>query len=198
MSQSVPFGNKYEVKTATRESPCWVCGKFTTTVFTHKDLDFFYVCPGHLTDTQFCKPFIPTPLAPVQAKSAPPPVKKDKISEEKQQSFSQQQSKDGSDNDGKNAEVNDGEQKSSAETKSSQAQKVTDKSLQKDKGKNNKSPTPAPQPVKIKEYILDQKLFYMRESQYRKKMAAKAAKKVYSQLPSVPRNQLPKRQDDFL
>ncbi len=43
-------------------------------------------------------------------------------------------------------------------------------------------------PISQKEYILDQKIFYLRENQYKQKQSSKKAKQVAAQIPSVPGN----------
>ncbi|KAF9934709.1 hypothetical protein FBU30_000567 [Linnemannia zychae] len=60
--------NAYIEKTATTERSCFICMKMTTKVLTAKDGgDFFYICASHLQDPGFAKgegfPLVPTPEA---------------------------------------------------------------------------------------------------------------------------------------
>jgi hypothetical protein len=163
MASAVPFSNLYTKKTATAESSCWVCGKLTQLVLTHNDIDWFFTCVGHLRDASFCKP-VPLPPPPkVPEKDVTPPSPK-KLKSETEEG--------GTD----------------AETKPKQ-----DKKEEKKPKKPVKKPEPvaAPPPLPAdqhKQFILDAKLFYMRQSQYRNKLQAKAARQVSQQLPSVPRS----------
>jgi hypothetical protein len=70
--------------------------------------------------------------------------------------------------------------------------KDSTKELDSEPATSKEVPTPKPSPVPpkpaFKEYILDGKIYYMREAQYRQRLQALAAKKVSSMLPSVPAN----------
>ncbi|KXS17983.1 hypothetical protein M427DRAFT_236610 [Gonapodya prolifera JEL478] len=69
----VSISTEYERRTATAERGCFVCGKITTTVLHGTDnMDWFYVCPGHLEDRNFCKWLNPPPPEPPK-QAAPPP-----------------------------------------------------------------------------------------------------------------------------
>lgn len=49
----MPLANKYSLKTAKELRPCFICGKFCTSVFDAPD-DFFFVCLSHTKDSTFC------------------------------------------------------------------------------------------------------------------------------------------------
>lgn len=54
-----PFPNKYRSRLVAEADlrSCTVCFKFTTTVLLADNKgDFFYICPAHLKDTNFCDP----------------------------------------------------------------------------------------------------------------------------------------------
>ena len=156
------FVNKYTHRTATKESTCWVCGKFTTAVLTSNDQDWFYVCLNHINDISFCKPIAPptataTPPAPVAAtslKSNAASGKKDEKSDAKK--------------DGNETKKDEKSGTSSVTTPAAELKPAT--------------------PTGPKQYILDTKIFFLREDYHRKKKMAQQAKQVTAQLPSVPRN----------
>lgn len=59
--QALPFQNKYTVRKVaeTAAKACDVCYRPSTTVLiTEDNKDFFYICPVHLTDRNFCGPII--------------------------------------------------------------------------------------------------------------------------------------------
>jgi hypothetical protein len=160
---ALPFKNLYTHRTASRESTCFICGKFTSAVFTHNDIDFFYVCLNHIKDPSFCKPAnLPyQPTAPSAKTSGTCQVPPGPVTQGVVIIDGPAPSKDDKGND-----------------------LVTEK---------NKSPQevvqPQPQVVsQAKEYILDSKIFMLREQEYRKKQNAKQLKQVADSIPSVPRN----------
>ncbi|KAF9018383.1 hypothetical protein BGZ52_004297 [Haplosporangium bisporale] len=84
MATVAPLRNAYLEKTATAERSCFICMKMTTRVLTAKDGgDWFYVCPSHLSDPGFAKGegFPPVPTA--EALAAVAAIKKKKADAEK-------------------------------------------------------------------------------------------------------------------
>ncbi|KAI9013159.1 hypothetical protein BC832DRAFT_548913 [Gaertneriomyces semiglobifer] len=66
--------NLYSKRTATKEAPCFICSKFTTTVLSNTTADWFYVCQGHIDDPSFCHiPDRTVPEAPSAVAAQPQP-----------------------------------------------------------------------------------------------------------------------------
>ena len=136
------FRNNYVHKTASKESACWVCGKFSSAVLTHHDIDWFYVCLNHIKDPAFCKPV--NDGSEVASKA---PTKQEGKGQEKLSKVEQK--------------TND----IPAEEKSKEVHQKP-----------------------VLSYVLDEKLFYMREAECRKRLQAKNAKQLQDRLPTVPGN----------
>lgn len=49
----MPLSNNYSLKIAKDQRPCFICGKFSSSVFDAPD-DFFFVCLSHTKDSGFC------------------------------------------------------------------------------------------------------------------------------------------------
>ncbi|KAI9325114.1 AAA-ATPase Vps4-associated protein 1-domain-containing protein [Zopfochytrium polystomum] len=70
------FQNNYRWRRADKEGTCWVCMKPSPDVLVSgENADWFYVCTSHLLDTGFCKPFVvpsPAPTGAAATSSTPP------------------------------------------------------------------------------------------------------------------------------
>ena len=53
ISHHMPLSNNYSLRTAKDQRPCFICGKFSSSVLDAHD-DFFFVCSSHLKDSGFC------------------------------------------------------------------------------------------------------------------------------------------------
>ena len=129
----------------------------------NSDKDWFFLCASHLSDRSFCQPVLaPTPPPAPPSKPAPAkPTPKPTTDKDKDK-----------DKDAK-------EETQTATATATTTQKPTPP----------QAPTPTPTPAaKPKEYILDRKIFFLREDAYRKKVAASKAKQIASMMPSVPRS----------
>jgi hypothetical protein len=49
----MPLSNNYSLRTAKDQRPCFICGKFSSSVLDAPD-DFFFVCLSHTKDSGFC------------------------------------------------------------------------------------------------------------------------------------------------
>lgn len=49
----MPLSNNYSLRTAKDQRPCFICGKFSSSVLDAPD-DFFFVCLSHTKDFGFC------------------------------------------------------------------------------------------------------------------------------------------------
>ena len=49
----MPLSNNYSLRTAKDQRPCFICGKFTSSVLDAPD-DFFFICLSHPNDSGFC------------------------------------------------------------------------------------------------------------------------------------------------
>jgi len=53
ISHHMPLSNNYSLRAAKDQRPCFICGKFSSSVLDAPD-DFFFVCSSHLKDSGFC------------------------------------------------------------------------------------------------------------------------------------------------
>ena len=49
----MPLSNNYSLRTAKDQRPCFICGKFASSVLDAPD-DFFFICLSHCSDSGFC------------------------------------------------------------------------------------------------------------------------------------------------
>ncbi len=54
--------NNYSLRTAKDQRPCFICGKFSSSVLDAPD-DFFFICLSHTKDSSFCS-IITIPITP--------------------------------------------------------------------------------------------------------------------------------------
>lgn len=163
---------------------CWVCGKFTTAVLTSNDKDWFYVCLNHISDPSFCKPVaVVKPPATTPAVQKPSgsatSLKEKKVDEEEKKSEASSKT----------------DTKGKTEADAKRSTQNLNKGKKKETEKLPETPEPPlPQTTGPKEYILDSKIFFMREDACKKKLAAKKAQQLTAQMPTVPRKPLPPKQ----
>lgn len=157
--------NKYFLKTTKDQKPCFICGKFGSSVLDAPD-DFFFACLNHLKDSGFCTPIYVDVPATVE-----PPVKiatdeKEKELEKLKKEIEELKSQIGKSPNGKD-KIGD--------TKADSKPSTTDDVKDKDKPKEPiKASTPTPPVRKIDHYQLHRSILYLREQQKLQQTRARA------------------------
>ncbi|TFL00581.1 VPS4-associated protein 1 [Pterulicium gracile] len=177
------FTNLYYKRTAATEKACFVCFKPTPLVLaTAQTVDFFYVCPGHLTDRGFASPLSSEPEKPQVGAEEIAKVKqewedKQKAKKEKADAAKEKEKDSEKDGDKKGKDPDESTSSNKADTKWSRPAAST-------------SPSPAPSgstTPKHERYALHRDFYAMRQTEHRKRRQTAQAKQLAPQLPRAPR-----------
>jgi ABC-type Zn2+ transport system substrate-binding protein/surface adhesin len=172
--------NKYVKKTALKEGQCFICNKSTSTVLTSGPPDFFFVCPGHATDTGFC-----TPVYDEEKE------KQLREAEERKREELRRKAEEG-----KKEDNNEKKEDKEDEKDKKKDEKDKKKDENKDKGKLQKEIVI---PRVLSHYVLHRNIFFLREKVHKDKAlkkqaaqkdarASKELSKMLDSLPDVPKS----------
>ncbi|KND04233.1 uncharacterized protein SPPG_01664 [Spizellomyces punctatus DAOM BR117] len=191
MTAQVPLmSNLYTQRTATSEAPCFVCSKFCITVLTNS-VDWFYVCPSHISDAGFCKPASAPSSSPKPPRSVTSPSSQISVASRPSTPSQGQQQKPSKDTDVSQPAESGGLLSTITQTLGqtlglSSAPPATPQAppeaQPEEKAKSQQAV------AKPAQYILTNNIYYLREAQQRKKAQQRVASQVTSQMPSVPRS----------
>ncbi|KAK3807356.1 MAG: VPS4-associated protein 1 [Benniella sp.] len=195
---SAPLRNAYVEKTATTERSCYICMKMTVKVLTAKDGgDFFYVCASHLSDPGFAQgegyPSVPTP----EALAAVAAIRKKKAEAEKKKQEETTAAKTSTDDSQKSAASKFGSAVFSglgtiaSATASSVSSFINDEEAKQARIQEQEYQKRLAEAKKKPAYwVLDQKIFFLRQNEVKKKAAKKGATETLNGLsfPRVPKD----------
>ncbi|TPX66301.1 hypothetical protein SpCBS45565_g04554 [Spizellomyces sp. 'palustris'] len=196
MTAQVPLmSNLYMQRIATSEAPCFVCSKFCTCVLTNS-VDWFYVCPSHISDAGFCKPASTPSSSPKPPRSVTSPSSQISVASRSSTPSQGQQpnlQKPGNDTDVSQPAESGGLLSTITQTLGqtlglSSAPLATPQALP--EAQPEEKTKPAQAVAKPTQYILTNNIYYLREAQQRKKAQQRVASQVTSQMPSVPRSNI--------
>ncbi|ERF76040.1 hypothetical protein EPUS_01373 [Endocarpon pusillum Z07020] len=183
------FPNTWHLRTVAENSSkaCYVCYKPTTRVLiTPNNKDFFYICPGHLTDPGFASPVIDAEAEAAKAKKAAMDLEIEKVKQEyeEKQKRKKEKKKKGKKDDGKGKEK---EKEQEDEEEDGKAEKERDDKITSIKGGGGESKSDDIPRI----YALHRNFYQMRIDRIRNaEMAKRAQQRVKDPtfFPSAPKN----------